>query len=268
MLRSLNLDEILYRIHIYFMDPLWGLISFRWLRESSSARYLERNNEIGTYSDAGFFDSLFSSGLFRILQSRPSNEINSLEETLNPTSERSGFQIVLDILFGRDDKQSVFELLFSTPLGLLFLAAISSGVIFFLINKRMQFLGEKEEILYNIAHTTNSEPDTIVPPVSNKAERWAAITKKIEGDSQDLWKIAVMDADILLDDVLQEQGYLEGTVADKLKAAASDHSASIQYAWEGHKVRNSVAHDATFELTKRGAEQAIRNYEQFFATLY
>ena len=267
MIKSLNLDEILYRIHIYFMDPLWGVISFRWLRESSSARYLENKNEIGTYSDAGFWDSVFSSSLFRILESRPSNKVNSVEEKLNPSEERGWFETLIDIMFGRDDKQSVIELLFTTPLGLLFVGAVAAGVIYALVNRRIDFQAKKEEIMYNIASKTNSE-EPQVAPVNDKVERWAAITKKIEGESQDLWKIAVMDADILLDDVLREKGYLEGTVADKLKSASAQYPDVIQNAWDGHKIRNNIAHDATFELTKRGAQQAIKSYELFFQALY
>jgi len=267
MIQSLNLDEILYRIHLYVMDPLWGVISFRWLRESSAARYLENKNEIGTYSDAGFWDSIFSSSIFRVLESRPSNRINSLEETLNPSDQRGWFETVLDIIFGRGDKQSVLELLFTTPLGLLLLTAILAGVIYWLVNKRIDFQAKKEEIMYNIAHKSNVDVQQVAP-VNDKVERWSAITKKIEGESQDLWKIAVMDADILLDDVLREKGYIDGTVADKLKAAAGDYPHVIQNAWEGHKVRNSIAHDATFELTKRSAQQAIKSYELFFQALY
>jgi len=267
MFRSLNLDEIIYRIHLYVLDPIWGFVTFRWIRESGSAQLYENQGQLGVPQDTGFFDSFFSSGFFRIFNSRPSRTPDSVEELLNPSSQRGVFETIVDILFGRDDKESIIELLFTTPFGLIMIAAIASFLAWFYIKQRINFLSKKEGIMYDIAHTTDtgvSEPQ----PANDKAVRWRAITKKIESDSEDMWKIAVMDADILLGEVLLEKSFDGDTISERLKSAAPLYKDVIQFGWDGHKVRNEVAHEANKSLSKREAQIAISSYEKFFQALY
>lgn len=270
MFRSLNIDEIMYRIHLYFLDPIWGFITFRWVRESGSAKLYENQGDLGIPQDAGFFDSFFSSGLFRIFNSRPSNTPNSVEELINPSADRGVFESLMNILFGRSDKESVIELLFTTPFGLLAIAALLSFLAYMFAKQRMGFLSKKENIMYDIAHASDLHVSSTQTNQSsnNKADRWRAITKKLESESEDMWKIAIMDADILLGEVLDEQGFDGSTIAEKLQSAATLHKDIIQYVWDAHKVRNAVAHEAAMALTNREAQLAISNYERFFQALY
>jgi hypothetical protein len=50
-----------------------------------------------------------------------------------------------------------------------------------------------------------------------------------------------------------------------LKSANFD---TIQNAWEAHKVRNSIAHDSHFELTKRETKRVIQNFSLVFNEFY
>ena len=57
-------------------------------------------------------------------------------------------------------------------------------------------------------------------------------------------KHAVMEADKLVDKVLRLKGYGDGTFADRLKKAEQYTDRKIyQDLWDGHKVRNRIAHD-------------------------
>ena len=79
------------------------------------------------------------------------------------------------------------------------------------------------------------------------------------------WRQAIIEADIMLDDMLTAQGYHGDTVGEKLKAIEPADFSTLEYAWAAHKVRNNIAHEGqNFVLTEREARQALHWYERVF----
>ena len=95
--------------------------------------------------------------------------------------------------------------------------------------------------------------------------RWQSVTAHISSDNPNDWRVAIVEADIMLDELLDSLGYAGATIADKLKAARPEAFRSIEDAWEAHKVRNAVAHrGGDFVLTRRATDTAIAQYRQVF----
>lgn len=95
--------------------------------------------------------------------------------------------------------------------------------------------------------------------------RWERIQELIKGSSPSQWREAIIEADILLDDTLANVGYQGETVSEKLKGADRLNFASLQDAWEAHKVRNQIAHEGSaFNLSQTLAERTIGRYEVVF----
>lgn len=93
--------------------------------------------------------------------------------------------------------------------------------------------------------------------------RWDHIKDLVEGKSQSEWREAIIEADILLEETLTRAGYAGESVSEKLKSA--DRFASLQDAWEAHKVRNQIAHDGSaFLLTEELTRRTISRYENVF----
>lgn len=93
--------------------------------------------------------------------------------------------------------------------------------------------------------------------------RWDHIKDLAAGTNPSQWREAIIEADILLDETLGRAGYAGESVSEKLKSA--DHFASLQDAWEAHKVRNQIAHEGSeFELTEQLARRTISRYENVF----
>jgi hypothetical protein len=79
------------------------------------------------------------------------------------------------------------------------------------------------------------------------------------------WKLAIIEADILLDGLLKERGYAGNSLGERLRSITPAQLSSIDDAWEAHKVRNQIAHEgADFILTKRLADQTISRYQRVF----
>lgn len=99
-------------------------------------------------------------------------------------------------------------------------------------------------------------------------ETWNSIRSKLLSDNPSDWRLAIIEADIYLDRVLDQQGFYGDTLGDKFKQITPEKLPSIQIAWEAHKVRNRIAHDgADFVLTMPESRRVLSYYEIVFRDL-
>ena len=115
--------------------------------------------------------------------------------------------------------------------------------------------------------TENSE-HFIDHGTTRQNETWNSIRSKLLSDAPSDWRLAIIEADIYLDRVLDQKGYYGDTLGDKLKQVDPEKLPSVQIAWEAHKVRNRIAHDgAGFILTMPEARRVLSYYEIVFRDL-
>ncbi|MEK7100875.1 MAG: hypothetical protein AAB921_02135 [Patescibacteria group bacterium] len=92
--------------------------------------------------------------------------------------------------------------------------------------------------------------------------RWKHVKELIESPHVNDWRQAIIEADIILYDALEHDGYVGESVGEKLKQVSAGRISSVQEAWEAHKVRNEIAHQGSaFELTDTLAYRTIQRYE-------
>ncbi len=95
--------------------------------------------------------------------------------------------------------------------------------------------------------------------------RWTYIRNLIESTQQSDWRQAIIEADIMLEELLTKLGYFGSSIGDKLKNANPAQFHTLNDAWEAHKVRNDIAHRGSeFELTDHVAYRTINYYENVF----
>lgn len=95
--------------------------------------------------------------------------------------------------------------------------------------------------------------------------RWSHIQTLIEGTSESEWRQAIIEADIMLDDVLKSYGYPGDTVAEKLKFGDPARFRTLQDAWDAHKVRNEIAHEGSaYQLNEQIAHRTIARFRNVF----
>ena len=99
-----------------------------------------------------------------------------------------------------------------------------------------------------------------------KSSRLSDVLQHIDSINPNDWKLAIIEADIILDEVLKERGYAGSSLGERLRGISSGQLNSLNDAWEAHKIRNRIAHDgADFVLTKRMAEDTINQYRRVFS---
>jgi hypothetical protein len=107
----------------------------------------------------------------------------------------------------------------------------------------------------------------IVPPGAEGGThpRWEHIQSLLEGGTPSEWREAIIEADIMLDDLLTRQGYTGDGVGEKLKSADPERFHTLNDAWEAHKVRNQIAHEgSTFAISETLARRALARFESVF----
>ena len=72
---------------------------------------------------------------------------------------------------------------------------------------------------------------------------------------------AIMEADKLLDYVLQGKGYRGDTMAERMRSANREFSRRNDV-WAAHKLRNALAHEVDFDLVPSQVKQSIKAFER------
>jgi hypothetical protein len=93
-------------------------------------------------------------------------------------------------------------------------------------------------------------------------KKWSKIEKRLKSDQEAELKLAVIEADKFLDDILKRIGYFGKDMGERLRKINSSQIANIDDIWQAHKVRNNIVHDVDYKLTEFGAERAVRTYKE------
>jgi len=94
---------------------------------------------------------------------------------------------------------------------------------------------------------------------------WVKTLNYLFSENQSDWKLAVIEADSMLETLLSDLGFKGESLGERLKSADLDRFPSLPAAWEVHAVRNRIAHEGlAFELSQHEAKRVIATYEKIF----
>lgn len=103
------------------------------------------------------------------------------------------------------------------------------------------------------------------PVVQKQNERWASIERHMDTENENDWRQAILEADIILDEMVERMGYKGENLGERLKNIEASDFKTLQNAWEAHKVRNRIAHDGSeYTLSRHEAKRVIELYKSVF----
>lgn len=113
-------------------------------------------------------------------------------------------------------------------------------------------------------------PGAVHGPIAQAgSEKWQDIESKINSANPSDWRLAILEADIVLFEMLEQMGLPGDSLGEKLKSADSSFFGTIQEAWGAHKIRNVIAHEGSgYPLTYNEARRAIDLYRRVFEEFY
>jgi hypothetical protein len=160
------------------------------------------------------------------------------------------------------DAKAAFGIIVGLSIVLSFFFII--GIIYCI--EQLKHIRKKEKLMYD----TKTEPAYQEAAGGDPAlsHRWENVIRHIESTNQNDWKQAILEADMMLDDILTNMGYRGESVGEKLKRVVKGDFASIRDAWDAHMVRNSIAHEPNFNLTQHVALATINLYKKVFEEFF
>lgn len=88
----------------------------------------------------------------------------------------------------------------------------------------------------------------------------------MESPSSTNWRMAILEADTMLDEMLKKIGAEGETLGERLRSMDVSEFRSLQMAWDAHKMRNTIAHEGLdYQLNKHEAQRVISLYKQVFS---
>lgn len=105
--------------------------------------------------------------------------------------------------------------------------------------------------------------------VKKTFKQWAKILKRLETENETEYKLAVIEADSLLDEILKKMGIEGEVLGEKLKQLKLKPGIlpNFEEVWQAHKIRNNIVHDPGYRLNLTEAKKVISIYEQTFRDL-
>jgi hypothetical protein len=99
-------------------------------------------------------------------------------------------------------------------------------------------------------------------------KRWDAIKQRLKSEDTAQYKIAVIEADAMADEILTGIGYKGANMTEKLEQVGTAHLDDHLEALKGvHQIRNRIVHEENFEIDQRLATAVIWVYENFLRYL-
>lgn len=99
--------------------------------------------------------------------------------------------------------------------------------------------------------------------------KWDKVIEHADSDNPNDWKVAILEADIILGDMLDHLGYVGDSIGEKLKQVEKSDFLTLDKAWEAHKVRNAIAHEGgQFLINHREVLRILELYKDVFDEFY
>lgn len=98
--------------------------------------------------------------------------------------------------------------------------------------------------------------------VRKVVKAWAKITSRLETGLESEYKLAVIEADSILNDILKRMGFGGETLGERLERLTAATLPNLKQIWEAHKIRNNIVHDPNYRLTLDEARRVLDIYEQ------
>ena len=166
------------------------------------------------------------------------------------------YRFIVDYFKG----QEFFGLIASLK-GIFTILTIIFGAIVIVIMIKMSNL-IKEEVAEIKAEL--KPPKEAVTPYDN---RWQEIKNHVNSFRESEWKMAVIEADKLVDDALKAAGFPGESMGERLMLIKPGQLLNLQYLWDAHKLRNLIVHDPNYQITHRQAIWAVEAFESVLREL-
>lgn len=147
------------------------------------------------------------------------------------------------------------------PVSLLISAIFIMGIVYSI--RQLTKLNKEWKLKFHSSKSQTPAFGFASESIVNK--KWQKVLNYMESTNMGDWKLAILEADILLEEMIDSIGYRGESLGEKLKNIERGDFTTIDKAWEAHKIRNAIAHEgADFMITQREARRVVGLFEEVF----
>jgi len=99
------------------------------------------------------------------------------------------------------------------------------------------------------------------------AKTWGRITDRLKTANEAEYKLAIIEADNVLENILKRLGYSGETFVDKLKTIGAALLPNLDEVIRAHQVRDKIVYDPDYLLTLDEAREILGIYEEALRNL-
>lgn len=150
--------------------------------------------------------------------------------------------------------EALFKVMIPIGIVLLFIAWIYYQIRFIELRKferdrNLERLRQKQEQAYS----------------NQNNARWEQVEELFNSPSPGDWRLAIIEADSMLEDLIVQLGYPGDNLGERLKNIPDGDFPDLQAAWEVHLVRNKIAHEGlSYDLLERDKRNVHNLYRRIF----
>ena len=98
-------------------------------------------------------------------------------------------------------------------------------------------------------------------------KEWQKIKGRLEAEMESEWKLAIIEADKIMDDILNRMGFGGASLGERLTKLTAVSLPNIEEVKKAHKIRNNIIHDPTYRLSLEEAKRIMTIYEKALSDL-
>jgi len=106
-------------------------------------------------------------------------------------------------------------------------------------------------------------PSELTTRKNRLVKKWNKVKKEMESENESTWKVAIIEADNIIDDLIKRMNYPGENMGERLAGINPGQIENIEELKRAHETRNRIIHEENFKLSKKQAEKIIGYYENF-----
>ncbi len=101
----------------------------------------------------------------------------------------------------------------------------------------------------------------------NLVKRWNQIQTRLDSGRETEYKIAIIEADEIVDDIIKKMGYKGESMGERIVGIPEGQLNKLNEIKEAHEIRNRIIHEDDFRIDKEFAENVLKKYEHILRYL-
>ncbi|MEK7598192.1 MAG: hypothetical protein AAB487_00470 [Patescibacteria group bacterium] len=106
-------------------------------------------------------------------------------------------------------------------------------------------------------------PQELVTKKKKMKIRWDRIKDRLKSENESEYKVAIIEADSIIDDLVRGMAYPGENMGERLDNMPKGQLESMQKLGEAHEVRNRIIHEENFQVSREHAKEILKKYEAF-----